>query len=88
MEENKLHNIILEKREKLLISGVKDIGVYNEELVELSTVMGELVVKGSNMHINKFNTADGELIIDGNIDSVAYREETNGRGGFWSGLFK
>ena len=88
MEENKVHNIILEKREKLLISGVKDIGVYNEELVELSTVMGELVVKGSNMHINKFNTADGELIIDGSIDSGAYEEEKEGRGGFWSGLFK
>ena len=61
MEENKLHNIIMEKREKLSISGVKDIGIYNEEIVELSTVMGELVVKGSNMHINKFNTEDGEL---------------------------
>lgn len=88
MEENKVHNIILEKREKLLISGVKDIGVYNEELVELSTVMGEMLVRGSNMHINKFNTADGELIIDGMIDSIAYEEEKENRGSFWSGLFK
>ena len=55
MEENKLHNIIMEKREKVSVSGVKDIGVYNEESVELTTVMGDLVIKGSNMHINKFN---------------------------------
>ena len=83
MEENRLHNIILEKREKLMISGVKDIGIYNETVVELSTVMGEMIVKG-----NKFNTSDGELIIDGTIDSVVYEEETEHRGGFWSGLFK
>ena len=88
MEENRLHNIILEKREKLMISGVKDIGIYNETVVELSTVMGEMIVKGNNMHINKFNTSDGELIIDGTIDSVVYEEETEHRGGFWSGLFK
>ena len=81
MEENKLHNIIMEKREKLSISGVKDIGIYNEEIVELSTVMGELVVKGSNMHINKFNTDDGELKIEGNINSVAYEEEKMGSPG-------
>ena len=88
MEENKLHNIIMEKREKLSISGVKDIGIYNEEIVELSTVMGELVVKGSNMHINKFNTDDGELKIEGNINSVAYEEEKMCKGGFWSGIFR
>ena len=88
MEENKLHNVIMEKREKISISGVRDIGVYNEEVVGLSTVMGELVVKGYGMHINKFNIEDGELIIYGNIDSFAYEEEKNTKGGFWSGLFK
>ena len=88
MEENKLHNIIMEKRERLSISGVKDIGIYNEELVELSTVMGELVVKGNNMHINKFNTEDGELKIEGSISSVSYEDEKMSKGSFWSGLFK
>ena len=88
MEENKLHNIIMEKREKLSISGVKDIGIYNEDSVELTTVMGELGVKGNNMHINKFNIEDGELVIYGSIDSVVYADETERKSGFWSGLFK
>ena len=88
MDENKLHNVIMEKREKLTVSGVKDLGVYNEELVELLTVMGFMTVKGENLHINKFDTQDGELKVEGTIYSVDYGEEKTAKGSFWSGLFK
>lgn len=88
MEENRIHNVILEKREKLTISGVKDLGIYNEDYIELSTVMGYMTVKGENLHINKFNTEDGELKVDGTVFSVDYGEEKTQKGSFWSGLFK
>lgn len=88
MEENRIHNVILEKREKLTISGVKDLGIYNEDYIELSTVMGFMTVKGENLHINKFNTEDGELKVDGTVFSVDYGEEKAQKSSFWSGLFK
>ena len=88
MEENRLHNVIMEKRERLTVSGVKDLGVYNEDLVELSTVMGFMTVKGENLHINKFDTQDGELKVEGTFYSVDYGEEKTAKGSFWSGLFK
>ena len=88
MEEIKLHNVIMEKREKLTVGGVKDIGIYNEEVVELSTVMGDMKIEGKKLHINKFNVEDGELKIEGEISAVIYEEIRENKGGFFSGLFR
>ena len=88
LEENKLHNIIMENRNRLSVSGVKDVGAFNEEMIQLSTSMGELIVKGYNLHINKLNIDDGELKIDGEIASLVYEESKGEKESFLSRLFK
>lgn len=86
--QHKKHSLILENRRTLSLSGVSDVSGFNEENVVLVTEMGELSVKGSRLHINKFSVETGELTMDGTIDSLTYSENKQQEGGFFSRLFR
>ena len=49
MEENVRlnHNIIVEDRKKMTLTGVKDVLSFDEETVVLDTSLGRLTIKGS-----------------------------------------
>ena len=73
MSEN-IHNIILEGRKRLSVSGVTDVDKFDENSVILYTNMGELTIKGSELHVNDLSVTRGEMNIEGNIDSIVYGE--------------
>mgnify|MGYP001410734350 CR=1 FL=1 len=84
-----LHNIILENREKLSVSGVEDVESFDEESIVLYTQMGVLMVRGIHMRINKFNVDSGELVIEGDIDKIEYSDSgPKQKGGLFSRMFK
>ncbi len=68
----KPHNLILDNRKKLSISGVNDVSCFNEETVSLTTEMGGLVVRGTDLHISKLNLETGEVEVEGTINSLQY----------------
>mgnify|MGYP005779979847 CR=1 FL=1 len=59
------HNVILEDRHRLSISGVQDIDSYDEQSVIAFTELGELTIKGFDLHINKIDVQTGELDLEG-----------------------
>ena len=63
------HNLILEDRKFLSLSGVREVGNFDETTVTLLTEMGELTIRGEGLHISKLNLETGELTVDG--ESVA-----------------
>ena len=66
------HNIIMENRKTLRISGVKDIDGFSENRIVLNTVMGELIIKGDDLHIGNLEAENGDLSMTGNINSIIY----------------
>lgn len=66
------HNIIMENRKSLRISGVKDIDSFSENRIVLSTVMGELVIKGDDLHIGDLEAESGDLSMSGCVNSIQY----------------
>lgn len=82
------HNISLEERKNLTVSGVTDIGSYDEQTVIAVTELGELTIKGQGLHIIKMSVDAGELIVEGQISSLEYSEIHQASGGFFSRLFK
>lgn len=86
----KVHNIVLEGREKLNISGVVDVSSFDEHAIVLETEMGGLVIKGSGLHINRLNVDEGNLLIEGYVASCTYNDKTDNKktGSFFSSLFK
>ncbi len=67
-----VHNIILEGRKKLSISGVTDVDKFDERSVLLYTSMGELTVCGTDLHVNDLSVENGEMSIEGEIKSIVY----------------
>lgn len=83
------HNIIMENRKLLTISGVDDVDSFDEELIVLFTGQGQLSVKGYNLHISQLNVDTGELSMSGEIVALFYNEDTpKNKGTFISRVFK
>lgn len=83
------HSLILDNRKSLSISGVSDVDSFDEQSVVVYTSIGELTIKGKNIHINSLNIESGDLKIDGSIDSLFYSENNSSVGkGMFSKLFK
>ena len=81
------HNIIIEDRKKLTLSGVKDVISFDDETLLLETVLGRLTVKGAGLHIVNFDNASGDLFAEGKIYAAVYTSDEK-NGGFFSRVFR
>ena len=70
-----IQNLILENRGKLSISGVLDVLSFDDQIVIVETELGLLNVKGENLRINKLSIDTSEVIVEGDIASLAYSEK-------------
>lgn len=78
----KPHNIIVENRKKVAITGVLDIDSFNEQGVIALTEQGILIIKGADMHINKLSVENGDVSIEATrIDSITYTDVNNKKAG-------
>lgn len=95
LEERKINNdvkqksqqLVLNDRKKLKMTGVSEVENFSETVVCANTCMGQLIVKGEELKINKLDIDDGELIIDGKINSMEYTKKKE-KGNFFESLFK
>lgn len=69
---HKIHNIIMENRKLLTISGITDVDNFDEKEILLYTNQGELTISGKNLHINSMSVETGDIIIEGDIWSLCY----------------
>ena len=91
-EENKAqalpHNLIMENRNRLTVSGVSDVDSFDEQTGVIFTGMGELTVRGSDLHIINLNVDSGELSVEGTVGSLTYSDDRPDKGGFFSRVFR
>ncbi len=84
------HNLVLEDRRRLTVSGVSDVDSFDEQTVIVFTQMGELTVKGEDLHINRLSLEMGELSVEGDITALTYsdRGAKPQQGSFWGRVFR
>ena len=82
------HSLILENRKSLTVTGVSDIDSFDEQSVVAYTDLGELTIRGRNLHINKLSLEVGELTLDGEVSSMTYTDNQSNNVGFLSKLFR
>lgn len=61
-------------RKKAALTGVKKVESSNNTELIMTTALGRLEVRGTELKITKFDDADGHLTFTGNIDSVKYTQ--------------
>lgn len=81
------HSLTLDERQRLSVSGVSDIGSYDEETITAMTSVGELTIKGERLHIIKMSIENGEMMLEGEINSLSY-SQLQRQGGFFSRLLR
>ncbi len=74
-EKIKHHNVIMENRSTLSISGVTDVDNFDDKNILIYTQMGEMVVNGKNLHVNSMSVETGDMTIDGDIYSIVYGDK-------------
>ena len=75
---NEMQNIVLENREKLNISGVKDVLSFDDQIIIVQTTLGLLTIKGENLR---------RFAIMGEIEKYLKGKKINGLGRIAGGGF-
>ncbi len=73
------HKLVVNNRKNSMVTGVLDVLSFDLNEILLETEQGMLMVKGTDMHVNRLNLEKGEVDLSGNIDSIAYSETQIGR---------
>ncbi len=82
--ESITHKLTLEERNRVSMTGALNVENFEETNMTIETNMGNLILKGNDMHIIKFDTQAGELIIEGEFDNVEYVNSNSKKGGFFA----
>ena len=82
------HDLRLEGRNKLSLTGVTDVESFDETAAVLETALGTLVVRGSGLHVEQLDLEAGALKLSGEVDSLGYEQRTSARGSFLERLFR
>lgn len=77
------HQLILQERQHLSLSGVENVDSFDETLIILSTSMGELTIRGNGLHLEKSDIETGEVILDGTISEFSYADPPAPKQGRW-----
>ena len=75
MEEQRIakaHKLVVNTRKTSMVTGVLDVLSFDLNEILLETEQGMLMVKGTDLHVNRLSVEKGEVDLSGNIDSIAY----------------
>lgn len=69
------HNMILENRKSLSISGITDVDSFDEKAICLYTQLGELTIQGKELHIDSMSVETGDMTVTGDIWAIIYGDK-------------
>ncbi|MBQ8396533.1 MAG: sporulation protein YabP [Oscillospiraceae bacterium] len=69
------HNVIIENRARMSLSGVTDVENFDENEISLYTSMGDMVIRGKNLHVESVSIESGEMSISGEIKSLVWGDK-------------
>ena len=86
-EAQQPHELRLDNRGRLSVSGVGEVESFDESAVVLKTVRGLLIVRGEKLQLQALSIDGGQISVHGHIDSLSYEEEQKTTG-FFKRLFR
>lgn len=78
------HNVIVEGRKRVTVSGVEDVESFDENAIIMSTTQGVLILRGAELRIERLSLDTGDVAIEGIVDRLEYEDDVKQQGG---GLF-
>ena len=63
---------MLENRQNVKMTGIKDIKSFDEKEILLFTETGKLLIKGEELHVKRLNLEKGEADLEGKVYRLTY----------------
>ena len=83
------HNVIIEARSRIAVTGVTDVESFDENEIIMATSMGVLFLRGTALRIDKLSLDTGDVTIEGNVDKFEYEDNARApQGSLFSRLFR
>ena len=73
--------LVLDARKKLTLTGATEVVRFDEDLVELNTDLGPLLIEGTSLKLKCLSLEDGTIIVEGDLSALRY--EPGGRKRGW-----
>jgi sporulation protein YabP len=73
--EIKQHQVQLQNRKSIVVTGVRDVLSFDAMEILLDTSQGMLLIRGDELHVNRLSLDKGEVDVDGHISSLSYADE-------------
>lgn len=84
-QQNLPHNLTLNERKKLTLTGATEVVSFDEACVVVRTPLGTLVVQGHELQLKTLD--GGNVAVEGQIAALTY-EENRPSGGWFSRLVR
>ena len=72
--KQRVHKLMLTNRKTCMVNGVADVLSFDLSEILLETDQGMLMIRGTDLHVNRLTLEKGEVDIEGKIDSFTYSE--------------
>lgn len=70
----KSHKLSMVNRKGLGLTGVTDVISFDMNEVLLESTQGMLTIKGEDLKVSRVQLENGEVDVEGTVDSIAYSE--------------
>lgn len=79
------HTLSMENRQKAALTGVSEVLAFDENQVILMTDSGEIALTGEGLHVTRLMLEEGQLTVEGKLDSIFYTQRSSRRSFFRRG---
>lgn len=89
--EKRGHRLTIDNRKNGTVSGVVDVLAFDVNEIRLETEQGLLTVKGKELHISRLTLEQGEVDLEGTVESLIYSNsfgKSKHAGSSWKRLFQ
>ena len=66
------HDVVIKSRKRLEMTGVSDVTSYDEREIVVQTGNSGASIDGEELKIERFNSQNGELVVNGKINGIFY----------------
>ena len=66
------HDVLIKSRQRMEMTGVSDVNSFDEKEITVQTGSLGVSIEGENLKIEKFNSENGELVLNGTINGMFY----------------
>ncbi len=87
-QEKRSHNLVLENRKMLKATGVADVEGFDETKIYAMLENISFTIGGKNLKVISFSAESGNLVVEGEIDSVTYSNALSRKAGLFARIFR